>query len=68
MELEGLKRGLAFLEQNHVEVDDLVKGRHVQIKCFLRREKSSIRRDFDVWNTAKGTLQLLLTNFKAIAL
>lgn len=56
MELEGLKRALAFLEQNGVEVAVLVTDRHVQIKCFLRREKSDIKHEFDVWHVAKGTL------------
>lgn len=65
MELEGLKRGLSFLEQNGVEVAVLVTDRHVQIKCYLRREKSSIRHEFDVWHVVKGTLQPLLSNLLA---
>ncbi|KAH9383983.1 hypothetical protein HPB48_025960 [Haemaphysalis longicornis] len=61
MELEGLKRALAFLEQNGVEVAVLVTDRHVQIKCFLRREKSNIKHEFDAWHVAKGYVQRLLS-------
>lgn len=68
MELEGLKRCLAFLERNGVEVAVLVTDRHVQIKCFLRREKSSTRHEFDVWHVAKSMLQPLLSNLLTILL
>lgn len=65
MELKGLKCGLAFLEQNGVEVAVPVTDRHVQIKCYLRREKSSIRHEFDVWHAVKGTLRPLLSTLLA---
>ncbi|KAH9384858.1 hypothetical protein HPB48_026887 [Haemaphysalis longicornis] len=64
MELEGLKRALEFLEQNGVEVAVLVTDRHVQIKCFLRREKSNIKHEFDVWHVAKGVVKKLAAGAK----
>ncbi|KAH9366771.1 hypothetical protein HPB48_012458 [Haemaphysalis longicornis] len=55
MELEGLKRSLMFLEDHGVAVELIVTDRHAQIKCLLRKEKQSIRHEFDVWHVAKGT-------------
>ncbi|KAH9366775.1 hypothetical protein HPB48_009596 [Haemaphysalis longicornis] len=54
MELEGLKRSLMFLEDHGVAVELIVTDRHAQIKCLLRKEKQSIRHEFDVWHVAKA--------------
>ncbi|XP_077564701.1 uncharacterized protein LOC144180190 [Haemaphysalis longicornis] len=59
MELEGLKRSLMFLEDHGVAVELIVTDRHAQIKCFLRKEKQSIRHEFDVWHWAKGVSKKL---------
>ena len=56
MELEGLKRGLAFLEGNKVTVQDLVTDRHVQVKSYIAKEKKDIHHYFDVWHCAKGKI------------
>lgn len=54
MELEGLKRCLAYLAENHVNMTDLVTDRHSQVKKYMR-ENTEIRHWFDVWHVAKGT-------------
>lgn len=56
MELEGLKRCITFLESKDIRVESIVTDRHAQIKCFMRKEKSEIIHEFDVWHVAKGTM------------
>lgn len=53
MELEGLKRCLAYLTEKEVNVTDLVTDRHSQVKKYMR-ESTNIRHWFDVWHVAKG--------------
>lgn len=56
MELEGLKRSLAFLRQeNQLIVSDIITDRHSSVKKYLREEQPTIRHWFDVWHVAKGT-------------
>ena len=55
MELEGLKRGLEFLEHNGQQVEGIITDRHVQIKKFLREEHPEMQHTFDVWHVAKGS-------------
>lgn len=55
MELEGLKRGLAALHDNGIEVQDLVTDRHVMIKAYMKRECPNVNHYFDVWHITKGT-------------
>ncbi|XP_070389108.1 uncharacterized protein [Dermacentor albipictus] len=60
MELEGLKRSLSFLQDHHIDVTSIVTDRHAQIKCFLRKERSDITHEFDVWHVVKGVHKKLL--------
>ncbi|XP_077486470.1 uncharacterized protein LOC144097699 [Amblyomma americanum] len=57
MELEGLKRGLQFLENQGITVKALVTDRHIQIKAHMRRERPGIQHKFDVWHVAKGVFK-----------
>ncbi|XP_046339478.2 uncharacterized protein LOC124120650 isoform X2 [Haliotis rufescens] len=59
MELEGLKRGLAFLQAARVDVSDIITDRHTQIKAYLRKEEAGIHHWFDVWHVAKGIYKKL---------
>ena len=54
MELEGFKRGLAYLEENEVEIEYLVTDRHPSIRKFMREEKPETIHFFDCWHMAKG--------------
>lgn len=54
MELEGLKRGLEYLEDFDVTVDELVTDRHVQVKKYMKDEYIDKHHYFDVWHVAKG--------------
>lgn len=63
MELEGLKRSLTFLEDHGIAVELIVTDRHAQIKCFLRKEKQSIRHEFDVWHVAKGAYESVMLSY-----
>ncbi|XP_033741770.1 uncharacterized protein LOC117328352 [Pecten maximus] len=53
MELEGLKRGLAYVTR-HVTVKALVTDRHSMVKKYMREEHSNTKHYFDVWHVAKG--------------
>ncbi|KAK8775734.1 hypothetical protein V5799_030919 [Amblyomma americanum] len=57
MELEDLKRGLQFLENQGITVKALVTDRHIQIKAHMRRERPGIQHKFDVWHVAKGVFK-----------
>ena len=54
MELEGLKRGIAFLEKKGVPVQSLTTDRHPSVKSFMKKEKKDIKHYFDIWHVAKG--------------
>jgi len=56
MELEGLKRCLAILEQEELTVSHLVTDRHSQIKKFMKDSHPDIQHWFDCWHVAKGTI------------
>ena len=55
MELEGLKRGMTFLER-HVKVKDLVTDRHSMVKKYMRENHKDKNHYFDVWHVAKGRI------------
>lgn len=61
MELEGLKRCLAKLETEEIEVSHLVTDRHSQVKAYMKREQPQIVHMFDVWHVAKGVYKKLDT-------
>lgn len=60
MELEGLKRCLAYLEEEEITVCSLVTDRHSQIKKYLKDTHPEINHMFDVWHVAKGMLTCTL--------
>ena len=69
MELEGLKRGLAYLiDQQKLEVKDLVTDRHVMIKKYMKDNRPDVNHYFDVWHIAKGFYFNLLFIFLCILL
>ena len=62
MELESLKRQLAYLEQSDVTMKKLVTDRHSQVSSYLAQEKPDIENSYDVWHVAKGIV--LFTVYK----
>ncbi|XP_056110656.1 uncharacterized protein LOC130088048 [Rhinichthys klamathensis goyatoka] len=52
MEMEGLKRSLALLEERGVTVNSIVTERHPQIQEFLKETR--IKHYYDVWRIEKG--------------
>ena len=54
MELEGLKRCLAELQEGKIDVVCLTTDRHKQINTYLRMEHPRIAHMFDPWHIAKG--------------
>ncbi|KAK3099185.1 hypothetical protein FSP39_000706 [Pinctada imbricata] len=54
MELEGLKRCMAVLETEGIDVSDLVTDRHSQVKAYMKDDQQHINHWFDVWHVAKG--------------
>ena len=54
MELESLKRQLAYLEESNVEVKTLVTDRHTQVSAYMAQERPNIKHTYDVWHLAKG--------------
>ena len=54
MELESLKRQLAYLEDAEIKINKLVTDRHSQVSAFMAQEKPTIKHAYDVWHLAKG--------------
>lgn len=61
MEMEGLLRCLQKLEEEAVVISDLVTDRHLQIKAYMKKERTDINHWFDVWHVAKGVYKKLET-------
>ncbi|XP_078341239.1 uncharacterized protein LOC144627624 [Crassostrea virginica] len=59
MKIKALKRALAKLEEEDVDVSHLVTDRHSQVKCYMRRDQPNIIHMFDVWHVAKGVYKKL---------
>ena len=55
MELESLKRQLAYIEESNVEVKKLITDRHRQVSAYMARERPNIKHTYDVWHLAKGS-------------
>ena len=55
MELESLKRQLAYLEESNVEVKKLITDRHTQVSAYMAWERPNIKHTYDVWHLAKGS-------------
>lgn len=60
MELEALKRQIAFLEKKNVKIGKLVTDRHNQVTSYLETEKPEITHCYDVWHIAKGERPITL--------
>ncbi|XP_046560154.1 LOW QUALITY PROTEIN: uncharacterized protein LOC124269188 [Haliotis rubra] len=54
MELEGLKRGLSFLEQKGCAIKEVITDRHVSVKKYMREEHKDKKHYFDVGHVTKG--------------
>ena len=64
MELESLKRQIAYLEKNKVKIDKLVTDRHVQVASYMANEKPHVEHSYDVWHVAKGNILILVYNMQ----
>ena len=56
MELEGLTRTLAFLDEHSLEVGVLITDRHKQIVKYIGKKHPAIEHRYDVWHVSKGRL------------
>ncbi|XP_071854147.1 uncharacterized protein [Apostichopus japonicus] len=54
MELEGLKRGLKYLQERGINVETLISDRHRSIAKYMREQQPDIDHFYDVWHVAKG--------------
>ena len=63
MELESLKRQLAYLDKGNVNIEKLVTDRHSQVSAYMAQEKPTIRHAYDVWHLAKGINTLLYCSY-----
>ncbi|CAB3996155.1 Hypothetical predicted protein [Paramuricea clavata] len=68
MELESLKRQLAYLEESNVEVKTLVTDRHTQVSAYMAQERPNIKHTYDVWHLAKAALQNLSNCFMSASI
>ena len=59
MELEGLKRCLDHLQEERVVISKLATDRHVQVRAHMKKERSQIKHNFDVWHMAKSVQKKL---------
>uniref|UniRef100_A0ABM0MDF2 Uncharacterized protein LOC102804858 n=1 Tax=Saccoglossus kowalevskii TaxID=10224 RepID=A0ABM0MDF2_SACKO len=53
MEMEGLKRSVAFLKE-HADIGVVITDRHRQIGKYIREEIPEAVHQYDVWHVAKG--------------
>ena len=56
MELEGLRRMKANMENHRIAVRVLVTDRHLQLQKWIRENWVEVRHYYDVWHIAKGTV------------
>ena len=59
MELEGLKRCLDHLKEEKVVISKLATDRHVKVRAHMKKERSTIKHNFDVWHLAKSVQKKL---------
>ncbi|KAL3886787.1 hypothetical protein ACJMK2_026759 [Sinanodonta woodiana] len=59
MELDGLKRGLAKLQEEQIAISHLITDRYSQIKKYMRETHPNIAHWFDCWHIAKGIYKKL---------
>lgn len=63
MELEALKRGIAWLQKMELEMGIIITDRHTQVTAWIREEltkKHGVKHYVDVWHISKGTAFSLL--------
>ncbi|XP_052277728.1 uncharacterized protein LOC127876462 [Dreissena polymorpha] len=60
MELEGLKRGIAALQEMGIQIKEIVTDRHMQIQKWLRDNHHEIKHSYDVWHVAKAVKKKLV--------
>ena len=53
MELEALKRQLAYLDDAGVNINKVVTDRHTQVSSYMAEERPTIEHAY-VWHLAKG--------------
>ena len=54
MEKEGFIRGVTFLQNEGIEVQEIVTDRHVAFRKYIKDELKAVKHSFDVWHIAKG--------------
>lgn len=57
MELEGLKRCFATLEENEIEVHSLTTDRHPSVHKYMRESRPLIKHFYAVWHMSKCNVQ-----------
>ncbi|KAH7986783.1 hypothetical protein HPB49_025756 [Dermacentor silvarum] len=65
MELEGLKRALASLDESGVNVTEAVTDRHPQVRRYFKSERPEVDHLFDAWHVCKGLDKKLLQAAKS---
>lgn len=64
MELEALKRQLAYLDDADINICKVVTDRHTQVTSYMAEENPDIDHAYDVWHLAKGNyIELKIGNF-----
>ena len=54
MEKEGFIRGVTFLQNEGIEVQEIVTDRHITIRKYINDELKAVKHSFHVWHIAKG--------------
>ncbi len=54
MELEGLKRSVAYLQGQGLTIGVIITDRHPSVQKWLREHHKEIKHYYDVWHIAKG--------------
>ena len=54
MELLGLKTLLESFNEKCVEITSLTTDRHIQVRCYMKKECPEIKHQFDVWHVGKN--------------
>ena len=58
MELEALKRQLAYLDDANINISKVVTDRHTQVTSYMAEENPDIDHAHDVWHLAKGNYSI----------
>ncbi|KAJ4919623.1 hypothetical protein JOQ06_023020 [Pogonophryne albipinna] len=54
MELEGLRRSVAAVEEEGLSIGTIITDRHRQIAKWIRTELPEVQHLYDIWHVAKG--------------